>query len=436
MFGKFSKKKQETVETEIKSKQKNDLFTLLEQTPEKNLKSTQSLHDYISKTSTMSDTSPKTTKPDTSSETTKPDTSSETTKPDTSSETTTAVEADSKTDNSLKTQTKFVPPMSSVKGDKSQLLLLEIEKLSDKTIKPVVDFNENCLFYPILAKVGESPDNFSYFDDLVNDGVLIKQVFEKLIICPTHPKAFSSSVRLYCPKCNSLNVDKLNLYEHKRCGFITESSAYDFSNPENSICPSCKKKIIDFKKEIRVPAMWHQCEDCSEKFDNAIIKLYCRQFEHDFDTNSGLFVTAYSYRLKDYDAPITADDDKMHEDLEKLLKEFNFSTEFSTSVKGKSGNSHKVPIFAKNNSSGETLAIFINRQTENLAQSDINSILISILDVGPKNILLLTTSEVEKDVFPFAKQYGINIISGSDLSKIIQLVEQFVSANYSRFGEK
>jgi len=51
MFGKFSKKKQDQVETEIKSKQKNDLFTLLEQTPEKNLKSTQSLHDYISKSS-------------------------------------------------------------------------------------------------------------------------------------------------------------------------------------------------------------------------------------------------------------------------------------------------------------------------------------------------------------------------------------------------
>ncbi len=463
MFGKFGKKKQETVEADIKSKQKNDLFTLLEQTPEKNLKSTQSLHDYISKTSTMSDTTPKTTKPDTTPKTTKPDTNPKTTKPDTTpkttkpdttpkttkpdtspkttksdsdSQTTTTVEADTKTVNTVKPQTKYVPPMSSIKGDKSQLLLLEIEKIPDKTIKPVVDFNENCLFYPILAKVGESPDNVSYFDDLVNDGVLTKQVFEKLIICPIHPTAFSSSVRLYCPKCNSLNVDKLNLYEHKRCGYITESSGYDFSNPENSICPSCKRKIIDFKKEIRVPAMWHQCQDCSEKFDNAIIKLYCRQFEHDFDTNSGLFVTAYSYRLKDYDAPITSDDDKMHEDLEKLLKEFNFSTEFSASVKGKSGNSHKVPIYAKNNSSGETIAIFINRQTEKLAQSDINSILISILDIGPNNILLLTTSEVEKDVLPVANQYGIKIISGSDLSQIIQLVEQFVSTNYSRFGEK
>ena len=163
MFGKFIKKKLETVETEVKSKQKNDLFTLLEQTPEKSLISTQAMIDNTSKTTT-------------------PETTSKTTKPETTSKDTTKVEADAKTDDTLKTQEKFVRPMSSVKGDKSQLLLLEIEKIPDKTIKPVVDFNENCLFYPILAKIGESPENVSYFDELVNEGVLTKQVFEKLII--------------------------------------------------------------------------------------------------------------------------------------------------------------------------------------------------------------------------------------------------------------
>ena len=35
-----------------------------------------------------------------------------------------------------------------------------------------------------------------------------------------------------------------------------------------------------------------------------------------------------------------------------------------------------------------------------------------------------------------AKQYGIKIISDSDLSKIIHHVEEFVSEKYSRNGEK
>jgi hypothetical protein len=120
----------------------------------------------------------------------------------------------------------------------------------------------------------------------------------------------------------------------------------------------------------------------------------------------------------------------MHEDLIKLLNEFNFKTEFGASVKGKSGNNHKVPIYAKNNSNGETMAIFINRNPEKLSQLDINEILIPILDLGPKNILLLATSDIEDGVKPMAKQYGIEIISDSDLSRIILHVDEFVSTKF------
>ncbi|MDH3610333.1 MAG: hypothetical protein OEM79_01080 [Nitrosopumilus sp.] len=442
MFGKFGKKKIDESTEDKKPKQKNDLFTLLESSPEKSIDPRDSLTENFPKKSS--------TKPEKTSEinslksetvsktnTLKPETISKTdfAKPKTNKRNSLKPNTESNDIESIKSKKSYEIPESSIIGDKSQLLLLEIEKLPDKTIKPVVDFNENCLFYPILSKIGQSPDDILFLDDLAADGTLNKEVFEKLIICPLHPDAFSSSVRLYCPKCNSLNVDKLNLYEHKRCGYITESKEYDFSDPKNSTCPSCKKKIEDFRKEIRVPAMWHQCIDCNEKFDNAIVKLYCRQHEHDFDTNSGQFVTTYSYRLKDYEEPITSDDDKMHEDLKKLLNEFNFSVDFKASVKGKSGNSHKIPIFAKNKSNGEGIAIFINRQSENISQVDINSILIPILDVGPKSILMLTTASVEEDVMPIAKQYGIEIIS-ADLSKIIQHVDEFVSERYSRNGEK
>jgi hypothetical protein len=434
MFGKFGKKKSDKEEPKVNSKQKNDLFTLLEESPAKT---------PVNKT------------PENNSE-------KEPQKPKSADTPTKPLNADSKKEQPPKNDPPKIEPEqthnskletkpaetkvaaqssqnileSSIKGDKSQHLLLEIEKLPDKTIKPVVDFNENFLFYPILSKIGEAPDNTSFLDDLVTEGVLDKEVYEKLIICPSHPNAYSSSVRLYCPKCNSLNVDKLNLYEHKRCGFITESTEFDFSKPENTTCPSCKKKIVDFKKEIRIPAMWHQCLDCKEKFDNAIIKLYCRQHEHDFETNAGQFVTSYAYRLKDYEAPITSDDEQMKEDLVQLLSEFNFSTEFKASVKGKSGNPHKIPIYAKNKANGDVIVIFIHRSSENLSQTDINGILVPILDVGPKHTLLLTTSTVDESVKTIAKQYGIDVISDPDLSKILHFVDVFVSDDYSRNGEK
>ena len=126
----------------------------------------------------------------------------------------------------------------------------------------------------------------------------------------------------------------------------------------------------------------------------------------------------------------------MHEELVNLLNEFNFDTQFKATIKGKSGNSHKIPIFAKNKSNDEAIAIFINRQAEDLTQTEINAILIPILDVNPRHILLLTNAHLDEYVKPIAKQYGIEIISDPDLSRIIQNVERFVSDRYSRNGEK
>jgi len=446
MFGKkFGKKKNQEIQSESTSRQKNDLFTLLEESPKNsgiNIKTNVMLKQESTPKAEITpkaDTTPKAEETPKTEATLKPVVTSK-------KDETPKKEATLKTDETLKpeknsitlanpfTDKKF-KPQSSIKGDKSQLLVLEVEKLDDKTIKPTVDFNESALFYPILSSVGESPDNISYLDELVTEGVFIKQVYEKLIICPIHPDTYSTSVRLYCPKCTSLNVDKLNLFEHKRCGFITENTAFDFSDPKNHICPSCNREIKDFKKEIRIPAAWHQCLDCEEKFDNAEIKLYCRKHEHDFDTNSGQFLTTYSYKLKDIDIQITSDDEKLHDDLAKLLKEYNFSTEFSSQIKGKSGNSHKIPIYAKNKSRNESIAIFISPKSEILTQTSVNTILISILDISPKKTLLLSTSKVDDDVKSMARQYGIQIISDSDFSKIIANVEEFVSKDYSKFGD-
>ncbi|MCH8014883.1 MAG: hypothetical protein IH823_08950, partial [Candidatus Dadabacteria bacterium] len=71
--------------------------------------------------------------------------------------------------------------------------------------------------------------------------------------------------------------------------------------------------------------------------------------------------------------------DKLHDDLARLLKEYNFSTEFNSQIKGKSGNSHKIPIYAINKSRKESIAIFISPKSETVSQVNVNNILISII---------------------------------------------------------
>jgi len=326
------------------------------------------------------------------------------------------------------------PDLPKPSTSKSVNLIQEVQKLDNKMIKPYIDYSEGSIFYPILSKIGEAQDNVSYLDDLVSDGILSKQIYEKLIVCPLHPTVFSSSMRLYCPKCNSMNVEKLNLFEHKKCGYIAESKNFDFSNTEHSICPSCIKEIKSFEKEIRVPAMWYQCEDCKEKFDNAVIKLHCRKDDHDFDTNSGKFITTFCYKLKNSDISNISDTTQIKNELLKLLHGFNFTAELNSLVKGKSGNIHEIPIFGQSKSTGDSILIFIKNQPTGVDASDMNSILIPKLDIDPKNTLLVTVSGIKEGVENLAEHYDINLISDPDFSKIISRVEEFVSVLYARSG--
>ncbi|QLH02763.1 hypothetical protein C5F47_03935 [Nitrosopumilus cobalaminigenes] len=321
-------------------------------------------------------------------------------------------------------------------NNKAVQLIQEVQKLEDRTIKPFVDYNEGRLFYPILSKIGEVQDNITCLDDLVADGILEKKVYEKLIVCPIHPDTFSSSMRLYCPKCHSMSVEKLNLFEHKKCGYITESANFDFTDSGNSSCPSCNKLIKNFEKEIRVPAMWYQCDDCSEKFDNAVIKLHCRKHEHDFDTNSGQFVTTFSYKLKNSEISINSDTNQIKDELLKLLEGFNFTAKLNISIKGKSGNVHDIPIYAKSQTSSESILIFIKNQNNGIDQTDMNSILVPKLDIDPTHTVLVTVSGINDGVENLAKHYGIHLISEPDFSQILTRVEEFVSEWYSQNHSK
>lgn len=336
------------------------------------------------------------------------------------------------TDEYASFETDIVKPST----NKAVKLIQEVQKLDDRTIKPFVDYNEGVLFYPILSKIGETQDNIACLDDLVSDGILEKKVYEKLIVCPVHPDTFSSSMRLYCPKCHSMNVEKLNLFEHKKCGYITESTNFDFSDQDNASCPSCKKPIKNFEKEVRVPAMWYQCDDCNEKFDNAVIKLHCRKHEHDFDTNSGQFITTFSYKLKNSEISINSDTNQIKDELLKLLQGFNFDAKLNISIKGRSGNIHEIPIYAKSKTTDESILIFIRNHPNGVDQSDMNSILVPKLDIDPTNTLLVTVSGINDGVESLATHYGIHLISEHDFSQILSRVEEFVSAWYSKNGGK
>ena len=75
-------------------------------------------------------------------------------------------------------------------------------------IVPFVDMNQGLITYPILDQIGEDPTNLDLLDKLSSDSidVLDKITYERLSVCPKHPESLSVTVRLLCPKCNSMDI--------------------------------------------------------------------------------------------------------------------------------------------------------------------------------------------------------------------------------------
>ena len=116
----------------------------------------------------------------------------------------------------------------------------------------------------------------------------------------------------------------------------------------------------------------------------------------------------------------------------KLLEGFNFTAKLNISLKGKSGNVHEIPIYAKNTTTDESILIFIKNQPNGIDQTDMNSILVPKLDIDPTHTFLVTVSSVNDGVENLAKHYEINLISEPDVSQIISRVESFVTELHSK----
>lgn len=311
-------------------------------------------------------------------------------------------------------------------SDSVGVLTKIIQKSSEKMIVPKIDFTNGQITYPILQEINKDENDIEFLENLTSDssGVLEKTVYERIIVCPKHLDSLSINVRLYCPKCHSMSIDKLHLLEHTKCGYIAERNNFQLSK-ENIVekCPSCKKSITDMKKEIRIPAMWYTCNDCEEKFDDVLIKLHCRDFNHDFDTNIAQSIEVTGFRLKDSTNNSDFDIASLMEKLTILLNKKGFEAEENHSAKGKSNHYHHIDLYGFNKE-GKSIFIFVKKSNQVIDNSEINSKIIQVLDTSPDIAILVGFADMSEKAKSIASSYNISIVSSQDPNGIVSSVEE------------
>ena len=309
-------------------------------------------------------------------------------------------------------------------NDKISSLIRLIKSSKGKILAPKLDLSTGVFIFPQLSDIGEDPNNIQFLETLTSDSadLLEKTVYERIAVCPQHPDSLQVNVRLYCPKCNTMDIEKLHLFEHRVCGYISETKNFGFAESILE-CPSCKKPIKDKKRELRIPAMWYNCHSCKEKFDDVVIKMYCRQFDHDFDTNMAGTVSIPGYVLKDSQS--SSDYDlSLILNIKELLQKHKFISEEDHSLKGKSGHYHNIDLIATNTNT-DTVFLYVLQSDSTIDESQINSKIIQVLDCNPtKTIILGNLSDKAKSL---ASRYDILVIDTFEKNEVLSSLENILS---------
>ncbi|MCH6586315.1 MAG: hypothetical protein IH792_04735 [Thaumarchaeota archaeon] len=307
--------------------------------------------------------------------------------------------------------------------DKISSLIRLIKSSHEKVLVPKLDLSTGLYTYPQLTEIGEDPKNIQFLENLTSDSIdlLEKTTYERIAVCSQHPDSLDVNVRLYCPKCHSVDIEKLHLFEHKVCGYISETKNFTTVNSVIE-CPSCKKTIKDKQKEIRIPAMWYNCNSCNEKFDDIILKMYCRKFNHDFDTNMAGTVSIPGFILKDSQS--TSDyDQSLLTNIKDLLQEHKFITEENFSLKGKSGHYHNIDLIATNPNT-DTVFICILKSENTIDESGINSKIIEMLDCNPTKSVII--GHLSKKAGSLASRYDISIIDSYEKDVVLTSLSEIL----------
>ena len=335
--------------------------------------------------------------------------------------------------NKIQLQDEFISKKSvkpiSPESEKISKLIKAIETSNEKMIIPVINMEQGKITYPILKHIEEPVDNLDFLEQLTSENfdILKRTVYERLAVCPDHPESMSLTVRLNCPHCTSMDISKLHLIEHKRCGYISENKNFEFSEDGKILsCPSCKKQIRDAEREIAKPAMWYTCNECKEKFDDVSIKLHCRKANHDFEISDAHSISIPGFIIKNLQDTSNSSISPILKSLKKLLDSFGFSVNENHTVFGKSGNTYRINIHGEDENK-RTIFIYVKNPNAESDNSELNSKIIEVLDTTPTVTILIGFPSISEKAKTITSNYNISLITEQEPNKILSSIKDILS---------
>ena len=216
-------------------------------------------------------------------------------------------------------------------------------KLGD--ITPTIDFSYKYGYaYPSVDSLLDTTDldTVNILESLTQNGILIKQPFEKFNIDPDGQ--FQLVPTEHCPRDDSSNLIKGQLIEHFSCGYVGLDK--DFKQDSRYICPKCHKDLRLIGTDYRNIGIHYRCQDDGEIFTTPVIKWRNLKTRKEWNQEELKEMEVYSYRFSPDKKGWLEFQLKPKTQLVDFLRVQGYQVQELAQLTGKSGAIHTFDILA------------------------------------------------------------------------------------------
>jgi len=273
--------------------------------------------------------------------------------------------------------------------------------------------------YPRVEEVARiSSDRASeLIHDLWEQGYLERRFSTTVYRCP-HDRTTSLRPRLYCPSCQSEDIERVPLIEHMICGHIDIER--NFKKGEDLQCPKCGRKLNQIGVDYRRPGFAYSCPSCGEFHPAPLEKWSCNFADHIFQIEDAIPEKLYSYTLNEEGKGEILRIFEYIQPIKEVYEKCGFEAESFHQVTGTSGVSHLVDVYAETNSMNPIKSITKVLTDGGIKPEEVLKHYAISLDIKASKTILIAHPKLDRESEVYSQNLGLMVIEGEDFDEILQ----------------
>ena len=294
-------------------------------------------------------------------------------------------------------------------------LLSKLVKGGVIELRPVL--SSDGIHYPEMEEILKSGPKHAknQLQELVKRGILEARFIDRVLTCPncSSPEVYN---KFTCSKCNSYNVEYIQLLEHMKCGYI--GSRGTFRKNSDLICPNCKTPLGEEATHYRVIGKCFQCEKCNYRFDKPDNTYVCQKCGRNFTYQDAKYVKIHVYKITDKTIADISKDQSILESAKEIFENNGFKVQLNAQIMGVSGVQHHFDMLAESGQVSIVIDISVTG-----SKNDMISLLGKKVDINPTEAVIIDLSKSD-ELPPLGKVYNITVFKMAnkyDLPKHLKL---------------